>query len=413
MPKKTKAQNRTDQELRNNKVPEALKKQQMDIEKKNKEIRDKRKAEWARKSRLQKLYFGIAIFLFIAALVALFIYIFARQIFGDEIGDCLFTDADTGIVYKNGFTWLLSHFGVQLLGTLITVFVVFLVMFMFNATVNVFMQRSKKSRTVGAVLKSAVRYVAIIVGLCIILAIWGVDIASIIAGLGVLTLVIGLGCQSLVNDIVSGLFIVFDNYFEVGDMVIIDGFRGNVTDIGLRTIKLNDGMGNQKSITNSSINTCVNLSRYPNLVYVTMSVSYNEDLEHVEAVIAKELPELKKLLPQIMDGPFYKGVDTFGDSSIDLGFACTCDAADRFQLRRNLQREIYQMLVRNGISIPFPQIVINPVDPQGRKATAQDVATSQALNAPNRAAKPKEEKHSFLDTFISHTLNDDDATDDK
>ena len=76
---------------------------------------------------------------------------------------------------------------------------------------------------------------------------------------------------------VAGLFIVFDDYFAVGDIVIIDGFRGTVSDIGLKSTKITDAGGNIKAINNSSITTVVNLSRMDSLVTVSMAASYNED----------------------------------------------------------------------------------------------------------------------------------------
>ena len=122
------------------------------------------------------------------------------------------------------------------------------------------------------------------IGLAIVLVIWGVDVTGIVASLGILTLIIGLGCQSLIQDVVSGLFIVFDDYFSVGDMVIIDGFRGYVSEIGLRSVKIDDRVGDIKTITNSNIGTCVNLSREDNMI--TVNICHHRDPHNAPPVFS-------------------------------------------------------------------------------------------------------------------------------
>ena len=181
------------------------------------------------------------------------------------------------------------------------------------------------------------------------------------AGVSIVTLIVGLGCQSLIQDVVSGLFIVFDDYFAVGDIVIIDGFRGTVHEVGLKTTKLIDAGGNIKSITNSSITTVVNLSREDSLVSVLMDSSYNEDVERVEAVIAQALPAIAKQIPAITQGPFYKGINNFDDGGISFQVIAFCKEGDRFQVQRDLNRELYQLFIRNDIIVPYKQLVINRV----------------------------------------------------
>lgn len=396
-------QTQTEKELEEGKVPDTLKQDKKIIENRYKEKMEKQKNDWEKKNRKQKITFFVSMIVLMISIVGLFLFLFARQVFGDAAGDKIF-----GQGVENGFVWIYDHYGAEVIGTLVTIFICFLIIFVANSIVNVFMKRSKKGRTVGSLMKSTIKYIAIIAAICIILAIWGVDVASIIAGLGVLTLVLGLGCQSLVNDIVSGIFIVFDDYFDVGDMVIIDGFRGNVVDIGLRTIKLNDGMGDMKAITNSSINTCVNLSRNPNMIYVTMSIGYGEDIEHVESIIAKELPVIKEALPQITDGPYYKGVDNINRDTIDLAFLCFCDAPNRFQVKRDLTRELYMMQMRNHICLPHTQIVVNPVEQEGKKATEEEKEEAKKLNDLNRAGSPKQKPMTFFETVISKTLDTED-----
>ena len=339
------------------------------IEKTVKKAKTKKELEaeqFKKASFKQKLNLILAALIILVFIIELLVLAFSRQIFGDDFADAFFGMDSDGLPYTNGFAWLWDAAGVRLISTLIIILIAFCIIFIAGAIIKIFSNKSRKAKTIGSILRSCVKYLVVLLSFAFILGVWGIDVTSIVAGLGVLTLIIGLGCQSLISDIISGLFIVFDDFFSVGDMVIIDGFRGTIEDIGLRAVKLNDGCGNLKSITNSSINTCVNLSRHPNLIIVSMDVSYNEDIERIEGIIAKDLPNIKKHIPQITEGPWYKGIDNFDDAGVSYCFMCTCNASDRFQVKRDFQRDVYQMMVKNNILVPYTQITVNPQDPTQR-----------------------------------------------
>ncbi|MBQ9519991.1 MAG: mechanosensitive ion channel family protein [Acholeplasmatales bacterium] len=349
---------------------------------------------WKRKTKGEKISFIAAIFIFAVSITALVIWIHSRQFFGDEVGDMFVGEGN-----YNGWVMLGNFFrknAFKAVLMVVTVCITFLVVFILNGIINLTTQATRKSRTVGALIRNLIKYIAVIVDVIAILALMGVDTVSIFAGVNVLALIVGLGCQSLIKDIVAGLFIVFDDYFVVGEMVIIDGFRGYVTDVGLRTTKLDDKCGNLKSISNSNIGTCVNLSRSLNLVSVSLGIGYNEDLERVEAIIARELPKIKEKIPMIVEGPTYRGVVGMGDSDVTLGFGCKCLYKNRFQVERDLRREIYQLYVKNDILIPYNQITINPQDPQDRpEATEEDIKLSSDLVNKNRVIVEKEKETFF------------------
>ena len=222
------------------------------------------------------------------------------------------------------------------------------------------------------------------------------NVASIVASLGVLTLIIGLGCQTLINDVVAGLFVVIDDFYDVGDIVIIDGFRGVVTEIGLKSTKLKDDGGNIKAINNSQITTVTNLTREPSLITVSIGASYNEDVNHVEAVIAKELPKIKDKIPALISGPTYRGIKGFDDAAVEYFFIATCPEENRFQTTRDLNRELYLMFVENDITIPYNQIVVNPPDPQKEKASEEEKKIAAKLNASYRKISKAEDKKNIL-----------------
>lgn len=231
--------------------------------------------------------------------------------------------------------------------------------------------KSKKIATFISILFSIIKWAIIIIAIMRILLFWGVDILAIVAGLGIVALVIGLGCQSLISDIVAGIFLVIDNAYEVGDIVVIDGFRGKVSEIGLKSTKIVDAGGNVKLIQNSDITTVVNLTHSYSVAINIVSIGYNENVKKVEDLISTHMDEIKKGVDGIISGPFYKGVEEVGDSSIDLKFITTCKEEDRFQVERDLNRNFLILFNENNITIPFTQITINDKDPDHKKVTKE------------------------------------------
>ena len=363
---------------------------------------------WQRKTIGQKVSFIIGAIILVLSIVAFFIFMNARAVFGDEVGDLLFGEG-----VANGwarFTTILVQGSARWLVSFILVFLAIVVIFIATFITHLFDNRSRKSKTVSSLIRSLIKYIVIIATICLILVVWGVDVIGIVAGVGILTLIIGLGCQSLIQDVISGLFIVFDDYFAVGDMVIIDGFRGTIVDVGLKTTKLQDFGGNIKSITNSSILTVVNMSRLRSVASVTLSVSYNEDVERVEAIILKEIEEIKTKIPNIIDGPWYKGIDAISASSIDFLVHCFVNEDNRFQVTRDLNREFYLAFKKNGVQIPYTQVTVNPEDNKNRpKATAEEVALAlkeqKKLRGINDDSSKKETKKNKVIKRVKDSLD--------
>ena len=242
----------------------------------------------------------------------------------------------------------------------------------------------KKTRGLLTILISVIKYAAVLVWLFFVLSSFGVDTTVILAGIGIVSLIVGLAIQPLLADIIAGLFIVFEDVFHVGDVIVADGFRGQVKEIGMRHTQLVDAGGNIKVINNSEIRSMVNLTDQLSLVSVDMSIEYGESLERVEAVIAQNLDDIKKAIPQIVEGPFYKGVSSLGDSSVNLRFFAKCEEDDRFQVERDLNRQFKLLFDRNNINIPFPQVVVN-------KPVTFEAATTSEKNIANEFVKEQKE----------------------
>ena len=241
--------------------------------------------------------------------------------------------------------------------------------------------RSKKGKTISRLIVSFLKWA---IGLCavfFILDAWGAPATATLTGAGVLALIIGLGSQSLVADILAGIFIVFEGEFQVGDIVIVDGWRGEVREIGIRTTKLLDVGGNIKIVNNSEIKTIINQTQELSLAKASVFVSYNARIEKVEAVIADNIEKIKEKIPAIVKGPIYMGVSELGESGVELLFVAYCKEDDIYQVQRDINREIKIMFDDNNIEIPFNQLVVHMgEDADQQKVTKQDIRKADKFN---------------------------------
>ena len=217
----------------------------------------------------------------------------------------------------------------------------------------------QKFTTIFILFVNFLKWVVVIAAIFFVLSAWGLRAEFSAAGAGIVALVIGLGSQSLVADILAGIFIVFEGDYQVGDIVILDGWRGEIQSIGVRTTKLIDAGFNVKIVNNSEIKTIINQSKEVSLAKCYVATRYEDRIENIEAVIADNLAAIKDKIPGIIEGPYYKGVSELGESSVNLLFVAKCKEADIYQVQRDLNREIKIMFDNNGIGIPFNQIVVH------------------------------------------------------
>ena len=218
---------------------------------------------------------------------------------------------------------------------------------------------SKGGITAAKLFSSFAKYIIWLIAIIMMLGTLGVNTTALVASAGIMALIIGLGAQSLIADVIAGLFIVFEGEYKVGDIIVIDGWRGTVMEIGVRTTRIVDAGGNIKIINNSSIHAVINQTRQLSVAKAYISIEYGESLQRVELVIKNNLDRIKANIPQIVEGPFYKGVDALGESSVDLLFMANCKEEDIYIVQRAMNRELKLLFDENNISIPFPQVVVN------------------------------------------------------
>ncbi len=257
--------------------------------------------------------------------------------------------------------------------TLINCLIWFIIIFAICKIVRIifrgYMEKSKRAKTVITLLDGFVKYGCGLALIIIFLKGCGVNTTALIASVGILTLVVGLGAQSLIADIIAGMFIVFENEYNVGEIVAIDDFRGEVVEIGIRSTKLLDTAGNIKIINNSDIKSVVNMSRELSLAIIDCEYPYDVPQELVEKILMENLDTIKNKIPAIIDGPYYKGVSQYEDSNVACRLVAQCKEVDRFQVQRDLLREYRMLFVKNGFDLSYQQVVLNQPNPFTKNVT--------------------------------------------
>ena len=221
-------------------------------------------------------------------------------------------------------------------------------------------KRGGRFQTVSNLVAGLLKYIAVIAAIVWGLSILGVNTTAVLAGVGIVGLILGFGAQSLIEDIITGAFIIFENQYSVGDIIILDDFRGIVRSIGVRTTVIEDAGGNLKVVNNSDIRNFQNRSRNNSVALVVVSVAYSTDLRKLEAMLKESLPSLKEEHPDLyLTVPRYLGVDELADSGINLKFAADVTEDDIFTGQRTLARDIKILFDEKGVEIPFPQVVVH------------------------------------------------------
>lgn len=208
-----------------------------------------------------------------------------------------------------------------------------------------------KGKTVVGLISSLIQYISIITSIFFCLAYLGFDTSVLITSASILTLAISLGSKDLVADILSGIFIIFEGDFHVGDIIEVNGFKGMVMDIGVRSTKLRDTSHNIKIIDNQSVKNILNLSKELSWFFINLTVSTNQPLEEIEMMLDRELPKIREEIPTIISGPYYNGISTIDYHRLSLSVGAECRQKDVTKTRTELNHVLWELFTKNGLQL--------------------------------------------------------------
>jgi len=214
-----------------------------------------------------------------------------------------------------------------------------------------------KTKTLTGLLRSMIKYVTYFVAFVNILDIFGVDTASILAAAGVGGLAIGFGAQSLVKDVISGFFIIFEDQYNVGDYIEVTGASGIVTEIGLRTTRIRAFGGELHIVPNGEITRVTNHSRGDMRAQVEVSVACDEDVDRIISILKEVCDEVKAKRDDIISGPEVLGVTKLGPWEMGITITARTIPMQQWSVERNLRKAINQRFKQEGIEIPYQKMV--------------------------------------------------------
>ena len=246
--------------------------------------------------------------------------------------------------------------------------------------------RSARIRTLMTVARNALLAGLSVVATLLILSELGINIAPLLAGAGVVGLAVGFGAQTLVKDIITGVFILFQDLIAVGEVVKVGDAAGLVEAVSIRNVRLRDLSGTVHTIPFSAITTISNLTKDFSYYVFDIGVAYREDLDEVMEVLRQIGTDLRsdpEFAPLILAPLEVLGVDQFADSAVIIKARIKTLPIQQWSVGREFNRRMKRRFDELGIEIPFPhQTVYFGTDKAGGAAPAR------VMLGPALAAQP-------------------------
>jgi small-conductance mechanosensitive channel len=220
----------------------------------------------------------------------------------------------------------------------------------------------RREDTLIAIFSGTIKVITVIMSVLMILSEFGIDIGPLIAGAGVIGLAVGFGGQYLVKDIITGLFIILENQYRVGDAVTIAGIAGGVEDITLRATILRDLDGTVHHIPHGEVTTVSNKAKGFARVNMNIGIGYDSDIDKVKEVVdrvGQDLAQDPEFKDKIIDAPKFIRIDSFGDSAVDIKIVGETKPLAQWETAGEMRLRLKKAFDQEGIEIPFPQRVVH------------------------------------------------------
>lgn len=248
----------------------------------------------------------------------------------------------------------------------------------------------RRRLTFVGLIQGIIKWVIYFVVAMMVLEDLGINPAPILAGAGIVGITVGLGAQTIVQDLLNGLFLLFEDQILQGDYIKIGDTEGQVEQISLRLTRVRDRFGRLHILRNGQIQNVINYSRGWTLTVVEMGVSYEDDLSKALKVIGETIPKLPQMLPgQVLEAPQMKGIETIGESALLIRIETKVAPGAHFDVKRTMNRMLVDAFTLNGLEIPYPKSVqFSPAEPKDTSEAEADAAALAAAAITGATPKP-------------------------
>jgi small-conductance mechanosensitive channel len=235
-------------------------------------------------------------------------------------------------------------------------------------------------RTLLPILRNIIFVVLMVIAVLMALSALGIEIGPLIAGAGVIGVAVGFGAQTLVKDVISGMFYVLDDAFRVGEYIQSGNYKGTVESFSLRSVRLRHQNGPIYTVPFGELGAVQNMSRDWVIDKLTIGVTYDTNLEKAKKLIkqiGKELEQDPEFKPHMLETLKMQGVQEFGDYAIQLRLKMMTRPGQQFVIRRRAFAMIKKAFDENGIKFAYPTVQV---------AGGDDVSAAVAQQALAKAA---------------------------
>lgn len=220
-------------------------------------------------------------------------------------------------------------------------------------------ERRKRAQTLGATFRRFLSALIWSTAVLVILRELDVDITPVLTGAGIIGLAVGFGAQTLVKDIISGIFVIAEDQVRVGDVAVVNGIEGAVEEINLRTIVLRNIEGVVYTISNGDIRTLANRSKDFAYYVLTLGIDYDDDSDGAVAAVKAAAAELESdpaFGPHILEPLEVLGMEDFNATQVTLRFRIKTLPLKQWEVGRELRRRVKRLFKARGIKLPGPKM---------------------------------------------------------
>ena len=251
---------------------------------------------------------------------------------------------------------------------------------------------SQRAKTLGTLFKSIATTIIWAVALMMLLGEFDVNLGPLIAGAGIIGVAVGFGAQSIVRDLLTGVFMLIEDQYGVGDVVDLGDAVGTVESVGLRTTRLRDIAGTVWHVPNGAIARVGNMSQLWARVPLDLDVAYDTDLDEAMAIIKRVADEVWQEQGEsttVLEEPTLSGVQAFGADAVTIRVMLKTEPSEQWATARLMRRRIKAAFDEAGIEIPFPQrtVWVRSGEPDGENGERR-VSAFETVASPMEAEDP-------------------------
>lgn len=218
---------------------------------------------------------------------------------------------------------------------------------------------NKRRTTLLILVRKIIKYIIMIFCIVTILNIFKVNTTAIVTSIGAVSLVVGLAFQDLLKDMLVGMAIIFEEQFNIGDIIKVGDFKGEVVAFSLKSTRIKALTGEVKIIANREINSVINYSSNKNTIITKINVAYEEDNDKVEEILRKVCEVMTKETEGKLEYSLIDGIEALDDSSVAYSIKVLANAEDALSIKRNVLKHVKKEFDKQKVKIPYMQIEVH------------------------------------------------------